>query len=157
MQLFRIAKTEFIRDLSGAGSRVHGGRWNRKGTALVYTSESRALAVLEYLVHVPMALAPAGLGILRIDVPDNIEVKTVQATSLPRNWKAYPPPQDLAAIGTKWALSNETLLLRVPSAMVDDEFNVLINPTHPEFRRVRPHRPEPFVLDQRLLRQTKAR
>jgi RES domain-containing protein len=153
MHLFRIAKTEFIRDVSGAGSRVHGGRWNRKGTALVYTSESRALAALEYLVHVPMALAPAGLSILRIDVPDDTEVKTVDATSLPRNWKAYPPPQNLAAIGTGWALSNETLLLRVPSVVVEDEFNYLINPSHPEFKRIRPHRPQRFALDQRLLKQ----
>lgn len=152
MRLFRIAKTEFIRDLSGAGSRAYGGRWNRKGTALVYTSESRALAVLEYLVHVPLALAPAGLSFLRIDVPDDAEVKTVDAASLPANWKAYPPPQGLAAMGTKWALTNETLLLRVPSVVVEDEFNYLVNPSHPECKRIRPHRPERFSLDQRLLR-----
>ena len=153
MQFFRIARTEFISDLSGAGSRLYGGRWNRKGTALVYTSESRALAALEYLVHVPMALAPAGLSILRIDVPDDIKARTIDATTLPRNWRVYPPPQDLAAIGTKWALSNETLLLRVPSVVVEDEFNVLINPSHHEFKRIRTRRPEPFVLDQRLLGQ----
>lgn len=153
MQLFRIAKTEFVRDLSGAGSRVHGGRWNRKGTALIYTSENRALAALEYLVHVPMALAPAGLSTLRIEVPDNIELTAVDATSLPRDWKAYPPPQDLAAVGTKWALSNATLLLRVPSVVVEHEFNYLINPSHPEFKRIRPHRPQRFFLDQRFLRQ----
>ena len=158
-ELFRIARKEFIRDLSGAGSRVYGGRWNRKGTALVYTSQSRALAALEYLVHVPMALAPAGLSILRIDVTDELaaKVKTVDTASLPRNWRGHPPPQDLAAIGTKWALSKETLLLRVPSAVVEDEFNVLINPAHPEFERIRPHRPKPFVLDPRLLRQAKGK
>jgi RES domain-containing protein len=157
MQFFRIARTEFICDLSGAGSRLYGGRWNRKGTALVYTSESRALAALEYLVHVPMALAPTGLSILRIDVPDDIKARTIDATTLPRNWRAYPPPQDLAAIGTKWALSNETLLLRVPSVVVEDEFNVLINPSHHEFKRIRSRRPEPFVLDQRLLGQKTSR
>ena len=151
MQLFRITRTEFIRDLTGDGSRLYGGRWNRKGTALVYTSETRALAALEYLVHGPMALAPPDLSILRIDVPDDIKVKTIDPTTLPRNWRAYPPPQALPAMGTKWALANRALLLRVPSAVVEDEFNVLINPSHPEFKRIRPRRPERFVLDQRLL------
>lgn len=156
MQLFRIAKTQFIGDLSGTGSRLHGGRWNQKGTALIYASESRALAALEYLVHFPMALVPTDLSILRIDVPDDTDVKTVQMASLPKDWRAYPPPQDLPAIGTKWALSNETLLLRVPSVVVDAEFNYLINPTHPEFKRIRPRRPQAFVLDQRLLGKKRA-
>ena len=153
MQLFRIARTEFIRDLSGTGSRMYGGRWNRKGTALVYTSETRALAALEYLVHVPLALAPPDLSILAIDVPDGTDVKTLEAASLPRDWKTYPPPQALAAIGTKWARAGETLLLRVPSVVVDDEFNFLINPYHPQFKRLRPHPPQPFKLDRRLLEQ----
>jgi len=149
-RLFRIATTQFVRDLSGTGSRLYGGRWNRKGTAVVYTSESRALAALEYLVHLPMALLPSGLRMLRIDVPDDIKVRTIDAASLPRNWRAYPPPQSLAALGTQWATSNETLLLRVPSVVVDDEFNVLINPAHPDFERIRPQPPQSFVLDQRL-------
>jgi len=157
MQLFRIARTEFIQDLSGAGSRMYGGRWNRKGTALLYTSESRALAALEYLVHVPLALAPTDLSILGIDVPDDAQVKTLEAASLPRDWKAYPPPQALAAIGTKWAQSKETLVLRVPSVVVDDEFNFLVNPSHPQFKRLRPHPPQRFKLDQRLLTQTQRR
>jgi RES domain-containing protein len=104
-----------------------------------------------------MALAPTGLSILRIDVPDDVETKTIDAASLPRNWRAYPPPQDLAVIGTEWALSNKTLLLRVPSVVVADECNVLINPSHPEGKRIRPHRPERFALDQRLLKQTKGK
>jgi RES domain-containing protein len=151
MQLFRIARTPFARDLSGTGSRLYGGRWNRKGTALVYTAESRALAALEYLVHLPMALAPADLSMLRIDVPDDVASKTIDPASLPRNWRTYPPPQKLAALGNQWALSNETLLLRVPSAVVEHEYNVLINPSHPEFERVRPQRPRPFTFDPRIV------
>ncbi len=155
MQLFRIARTRFVQDLSGTGSRLYGGRWNRRGTALVYTSESRALAALEVLVHLPMALAPPDLSILRIDVPDDVETKTIDPTSLPRNWRTYPPPQKLATLGSQWALSNETLLLRVPSVVVDDEFNELINPAHPDFKRIRPRGPQPFVLDQRLARRAR--
>jgi RES domain-containing protein len=155
MRLFRIARTGFIQDLSGAGSRMYGGRWNRKGTALLYTSETRALAALEYLVHVPLALAPPDLSLLPIDVPDEIQVKALEAASLPPGWKAYPPPQSLAALGTRWAQSGETLLLRVPSVVVDDEFNYLVNPFHPQFKRLRPHPPKRFTLDPRLLGQRK--
>ncbi|MBM2839324.1 MAG: family phosphorylase, partial [Deltaproteobacteria bacterium] len=66
MDLFRIAKTKYINDLSGNGARVYGGRWNEKGVAVIYTSESRALAALEFLVHTPMALAPKDLSMLTI-------------------------------------------------------------------------------------------
>ena len=151
MELFRIAKTKYINDLSGAGARTYGGRWNHKGVALVYTSESRALAALEYLVHVPMAMAPTNLSIMQLDIPDGIVPEQLDVSFLPSNWKEYPPPQALATLGTNWALSNQSLLLRVPSTIVDQEFNVLINPAHPDFKLIKPSRRESFVFDNRLL------
>ncbi len=151
MRLFRIARSEFIRDITGAGARLYGGRWNLKGTALLYTSETRALAALEYLVHVSMDLAPRGLSILRIDVPEEVAARTVEPDALPADWRSYPSPQELAVLGTRWAESNETLLLRVPSVLVEEEYNVLVNPAHPDFVRIRAGRPSPFALDPRLL------
>ena len=70
MQVYRLAKAKHIRDLSGAGARIAGGRWNLKGTAVLYTAESRALATVEYLVHVPIAIIPRNLRMAAIDVPD---------------------------------------------------------------------------------------
>lgn len=77
MKLYRIATTAHIKDLSGAGARLYGGRWNEKGVAVVYTSESRALAVLEYLVHLPMVFAPGELSIMELKVPDSISPREV--------------------------------------------------------------------------------
>lgn len=100
MKLYRIATTAHIKDLSGAGARLYGGRWNEKGVAVIYTSESRALAVLEYLVHLPMVFAPGELSIMELKVPDFISPREVDRRSLPSDWRSYPALEALAAIGT---------------------------------------------------------
>lgn len=151
MDLFRIAKSEYIEDFSGTGARLYGGRWNEKGVALVYTSESRALAALEYLVHVPMTLTPKDLGIMRIFIPPDIEVETLDFSTLPSDWKSYPARQELRTAGSDWTRSNRSLLLRVPSAVIEREYNVLINPGHPDFKHIEPSSPERFRFDPRLL------
>jgi RES domain-containing protein len=152
MQVFRIAKTKYIKDLTGAGSRTYGGRWNRKGVSLIYTSESRSLAALEFLVHVPASIAPKDLNIVTLDISSQVKPKKLDLAILPRNWRESPPPEELAAIGTEWALSKESLLLRVPSAIIENEFNVLINPSHPDLKLIKLSKPEPFVFDERLIK-----
>ncbi len=151
MELFRIAKTKHIDDLTGEGARIYGGRWNDKGVPLIYTSESRALAALEYLVHAPMVIAPTDLNIAQLVVPDSIIPQQLDITSLPPNWKSYPSPQTLAKIGNNWVLLNQSVLLRVPSAVIEQEFNILINPAHPDFKLIELLSAEPFVFDPRLL------
>jgi RES domain-containing protein len=152
MQLFRIAKTKYIKDLTGAGSRKYGGRWNRKGVGLIYASESRSLAALEFLVHVPASIAPRDLSIVTLDIPPRVKPKKLDLAILPPNWRQSPPPEELATIGTEWAQSNESLLLRVPSAIIENEFNVLINPSHPDLKLIKLSKPEPFVFDERLIK-----
>jgi RES domain-containing protein len=144
MQVFRIAKTKYIKDLTGAGSRTYGGRWNHKGVGLIYTSESRSLAALEFLVHVPASIAPKDLGIVAFDIPPQVKPKKLDLAILPPNWRQNPPPEKLASIGTQWAQSKESLLLRVPSAIIENEFNVLINPLHPDLKLIKLSKPEPF-------------
>lgn len=150
MELFRIAKTRFINDLSGTGARLNGGRWNEKGTAAIYASESRALATLEYLVHLPMDLAPATISLLKIHIPDGIKPEGINLRNLPPDWKTYPAPEALADMGSGWARASGSLLLKVPSALVDEEFNFLINPNHPDFKRVKFSKPKKLILDKRL-------
>lgn len=152
MIVYRIAKARRISDLSGIGAKLYGGRWNNKDTGIVYTSESRSLATVEYLVHVPMSIIPRDLSIASIEIPNLIKRKDVLAGNLPKDWRDYPSPPDLAEIGTKWALLNETLLLRVPSAVVENEFNILINPRHPNMKRITISKIEQFRFDKRLLR-----
>jgi RES domain-containing protein len=98
MIVYRIAKTRHIRDLSGIGAKLHGGKWNNKGTGIVYTSESRSLATVEYLVHVPISIIPGDLSIASIEIPDSIKPKNVLPGNLPKNRRDYPPPLELGII-----------------------------------------------------------
>jgi RES domain-containing protein len=151
MHLYRITRTRYVRDLSGNGARLFGGRWNRKGIGILYTSPTRALATVEYLVHVPVALAPADLSIATLELPDDTSAEKVDPTVLPSGWRRHPPPPELSAVGTKWVqASAHALLLEVPSAVVEGESNVLIDPLHPEMERVRLAEIRPYTLDERL-------
>ena len=149
MKLYRIARSVNIRDLSGEGARLHGGRWNEKGVPVIYLAASPSLAALEFLVHVPIVLAPRDLSICRFDLPDSVSVTRVRKSSLPDDWKTNPPGAGTQEIGTRWALASKSLLLVVPSVLVPDENNILINPQHEEFRRIK-KRVDPFEFDARL-------
>lgn len=152
MVVFRIAKEEYIHDLSGYGARRYGGRWNQKGTSVIYTSESRALASLEFLVHIPPVLIPHDLYIATIEIPNRFTPEVCKTKRLPPNWKEFPPPHRLALIGTNWVLQKKKLLLQVPSALVEDEYNILINPDHPDIRYVKIKKIQKYHFDQRLLK-----
>ncbi|MDO8736279.1 MAG: RES family NAD+ phosphorylase [Thermoleophilia bacterium] len=153
MKLYRIAKSAYIDDSTGAGARMHGGRWNEKGVPVIYAASSASLAALEYLVHLPIVLAPRDLSICRYDLPDNVSVKRVKTSRLLSDWKSSPPVADTQEIGTRWANSGKSLLLFVPSVLVPEEHNVLINPLHPEFRKVK-KRIEAFSFDPRLVKKS---
>jgi len=155
MHLFRIAKTVYIKDLSGAGPRQYGGRWNHKGTAVIYTAETRSLVTLEYLVHVPLPYEPLGLSIATLIVPDGASTRELCLSELPADWNWFPAPGRLAALGSEWVRGNESLLLRVPSAVVDDEFNLVINPGHPEMADVSLGNITTYAFDERLVRRFK--
>jgi RES domain-containing protein len=152
MLVYRIARTRHIRDLSGIGARLYGGRWNHPGTALLYASESRSLATVEFLVHLSMPEAPAGLSIATLEIPDDVRPGEIRPSSLPGNWREHPAPAALAELGTKWARANRGLLLRVPSAVVEGEYNLLINPAHADMPRVAIARVERYRMNSRLAR-----
>ncbi len=151
MKVYRIAKEKYINDLSGTGARLYGGRWNNKGIGIIYTSETRALATVEYLVHAALAMIPTDLCIATLEIPDSITAKEILIPDLPANWRICPAPFELARIGNNWALGNETLLLRVPSVVVEHEFNILINPAHPDIKYVIISHIENYRFDNRLV------
>ncbi len=153
MFLYRISKRAHIKDLSGSGARLYGGRWNHRGVPLVYTSESRSLATVEFLVHVSLPNPPGDLSMATLEVPDGIAPKELDPSSLPKNWRGSPAPIELADLGTQWARSNASLLLRVPSAVVEYEYNILINPMHEDASRVKLVKVVPCKLDERLTRK----
>ena len=146
IKLYRICNTEYINDISGIGARIYGGRWNHSGYPVVYSSGSRSLAALEFLVHVPMALAPDNLSIAEINIVETVERESINQKQLPSNWRGYPAPEQLANIGTKWIKSKSTLLLEIPSAVVDKEINTLINPLHPDIKHVKVAKVEKILL-----------
>ena len=152
MKLFRIAKKPHIEDLSGMGARLYGGRWNHKGVAVVYASGSRALAALEYLVHVPISTIPSDLKMMELLISKRVVPQSIDPSVLPSNWRKYPAPQSLATLGSDWVHSNRSLLLRVPSAVVKNEFNILINPNHEDIKLIKVVELVPFAFDGRLLR-----
>ena len=153
MKVYRIAKAKYIDDLSGTGARLYGGRWNNKGIGIIYTSETRALATVEYLVHVPLAMIPTNICIATLEIPDSITAREILIPDLPANWRSCPGPLELSRLGTEWALGNETLLLRVPSVVVEHEFNILINPSHPDIKHVIISRIENYRFDNRLIKE----
>lgn len=145
-----MALPRYSKDLSGNGARLTGNRWNEKGTPLVYTAENRSLAAFEALVHISLPDILIGWKLVLIGAPKTIVPKEVDLACLPKEWRKSPPPFELAAFGTKWASSMESLLLRVPSAVVMNEFNVIINPLHPDMKLVKIIGEEDFLYDERL-------
>jgi RES domain-containing protein len=153
MVIYRIALKKYIHDLSGKGAKEAGGRWNHKGAAVVYTSERLSLATVEILVHLPLFLTSRNLMLATIHVPDSIVPHAVAIADLPKNWRYDPPPPSLAKIGNQWVSAGKYLLLRVPSAVVDKECNILINPEHPDMKHLSIVNVERFKMDERLLRE----
>ena len=152
MQLYRLCKAEHAATaFSGEGAMLYPGRWHHAGTPIVYTAESRSLAVLEQLVHLGRYRLPPNLVCFTVKVPDDLEVPAIPLRKLPDGWHRYPGPPELRDLGSGWVLAGTSACLAVPSAVVPAERNVLINPRHPDFKRLKIGRPEPFALDERLL------
>lgn len=152
MIVFRLSKKEFINDLSGRGAEKTGGRWNSKGVPILYTAASRALAVVEVIVHVPVGIIPVNYQLATIEIPDD-SVLNVDIKDLPKNWATNPFTRHTQDIGNNFIKTNNHLVLKAPSASVPGDFNYLINPRHPEFNHIKIKTIEPFVFDVRLFRK----
>ncbi|PWK77954.1 RES domain-containing protein [Mucilaginibacter oryzae] len=150
MILYRIVKCHYANDLSGTGARLYGGRWNSEGRAMLYTASSRALAVLEVLVHLQPLIIPDDFCLTEIQVPDR-EVATLDMDLLPDNWRDIDAPLKLRDFGDAFIKELKHLLMRVPSSIVPDEYNYLINPLHPDVDQVKLIKRLPFRFDQRLI------
>jgi RES domain-containing protein len=132
----------------GEGARLVGGRWNSSGTRTIYISSTTSLAVLEMLAHLQGALTLPRYVLIACDF-DGALVEDV--AKLPEDWRRYPAPPQLQLIGDQWARSGWSTVLRVPSAIVDEESNYLLNPEHRDFSKIKISESEPFALDLRLL------
>lgn len=152
MIVWRIARAA-RQALDGEGARLNGGRWNREGRPVVYTSASLSLAALELLVHLDPPVAPSDLVAMEIDVPDDdgLGAYVDPAQFPPGDWREYPAPEWQAELGDLWLDDGDLLWLAVPSAIVPEEHNVIVNPQHPRMKDVRIVSTRPFGFDLRLL------
>ena len=119
-------------DLGGAGAKITGGRWNSVGTPLIYSATNISLATLETVLHLRSGGLPFNRFLVRIDVPDDVWAARVVLDPLPGGWDAVPPGMTSRTAGDAWVASSSSALLLVPSVIVPDEYNVLINPQHPD-------------------------
>lgn len=139
-------------DLSGAGAQATGGRWNPQGTAVVYASATRALACLETVVHLSAGGLPLNRYLVEIDIPEDIWTAAPRETlaTLRVGWDAEPPGRASIGFGAAWLDAGSSAVLFVPSAVVPEEFNILINPRHPDTRRITATKQRRWTYDPRL-------
>ncbi|MBI4207265.1 MAG: RES domain-containing protein [Betaproteobacteria bacterium] len=153
MIVYRICKARYAKTaFSGAGGREASGRWHYKGQPILYAAATLSLAALEYLVHLGRRDAKVALVSVEAAIPEAVVVEVVEVASLPKNWNSSPPIEATMALGTRWCVGLRSAVLKVPSAIVPGEFNFLLNPQHPDFKRIKLSKPEPFSFDPRLLK-----
>ena len=158
MRIFRVLRAAYAHaPFDGEGAYRYGGRWSSPGTRLAYASEHQSLAMLEYFVHLDPEDPPDDLVLATAEVPESLSREPVEARALPADWRDVPAPRELAQIGDEFAKKAENCLLFVPSALAVSENNVLINPQHPEFRKIAVNKAEPLQYDPRMFRKTTRR
>ncbi len=150
MIVYRLAKTTYSHDLSGKGAEKAGGRWNSRGVAMVYTSESRALCAVEIAVHTPLGILPNDFQLITIEIPEVIKIYKIQQKELPPDWDSIPHSGKTQVLGDDFIKENEFGVMKVPSAVVKGDSNYLINPNHKDAGKIKILKAEPFIFDQRI-------
>lgn len=141
MRVFRIAKKKWIKDMSGRGAELSGGRWNLKGTPALYTSDSLALCVCEVLVHTDKDIPPANMYYAELEIPDAL----ISDTYVDFDWS-----KDSTALGTELLRRENELAIRVPSLVVPEGYNVIVNPRHTNLVKIKTIAVKPFQFDSRF-------
>lgn len=148
MIIYRLAVEKFSRDISGTGAKLMGGRWNIPGLPVLYTTESISLSVLEILVNTERQFIPNTYQLLKLNVPDNVVNTTIVKEKLKEQWK--DDFEYTQWIGSEFLRQKKALMLKVPSAVIDEENNFLFNPEHPDFKKLKILAINNFQFDKRL-------
>ncbi len=147
MIVYRLSKEIYADDLSGKGAEIAGGRWNSKGNAALYTAQSIALCVAEIAVHIPLGILPKDYRLTHIEIPD---IDFLELKRLPKDWNSFPHIHDTQKIGDRFLKERKFLIMKIPSAAVQGEFNYIINPRHQDFSGIKIKKIEKFTFDDRL-------
>jgi RES domain-containing protein len=149
---WRICKKQHaVSAFNGEGAYLFGGRWNSPGVSVVYVASTRSLAVLEMAVHLDRTTLLASFVLISCEFDERL-VTTLDRRDLPTLWRSDPPPTELAAIGDAWVKQALSAVLAVPSAIIEEEANFLLNPAHPDFSKITIGDRQDFVFDLRLIK-----
>jgi RES domain-containing protein len=152
MIVYRITKKEHAA-LDGMGGLFGPGRWHKKGNPVIYTSEHASLAAWEKIVHVAsFENLPDDLLLIKIEIPGSIEIQKVPKKILVPGWNDFPYSSETINFGTSFLRKKEYLALKVPSVIIPNEFNVILNPLHPDIQKCKIISSAPFVFDERILK-----
>ncbi len=153
MQVWRIGKARFAASaFTGEGARLYSGRWNPAGVRMVYTSPSLALAAIEFFVHLDPSVAPDDLVSTAAAFPSSpTMLHRVRLEDLPSDWRTIDNPA-LQIIGDDWIDARNSVALEVPSVAVEGEWNVLLNPEHPDFAKITLSQSKLFHFDKRMFK-----
>ena len=152
MEVFRLSRKQFSSILSGKGSAIKGARWNSVGVELIYTASNRSLAMAEVAVHFSIATIPSDFLMITIFIPDSISLKQLNVEDLPVNWNSFPHPVSTQKIGDKFASENKFCVFRIPSVVTRGDHNLLINPYHKDFKKIKIISAEKFPFDKRIFK-----
>lgn len=158
MRVFRIEREKYLKQtLQGVGAALSEGfRWNSLSTYMVYTAQSRSLAMLEIAMHLDLSEdLPNDRYFVEIEIPKAVSVLALQKSDLPEAWDAKPPLVETQNIGDEFVLRKEAAVLRVPSAIIHEEFNYLINPNHSESSKIKVVSTKLLQFDNRLSQNIK--
>lgn len=141
-------------DMSGIGAEKDGGRWNSKGKRVVYTASTRALACLETVVHLGGSSLPLNRYLVRIEIPDDVwsARRIVAWDTAPVGWDALPTGKASLDFGDQWLSSLASCIMEVPSIVVREEPNILINPGHPDAARINASKVRKWEYDSRIIK-----
>jgi RES domain-containing protein len=152
MEVYRLSREKFAGTLSGIGAALKGARWNSPGVEMVYTAANRSLAMAEVIVHFTLATIPDDYVMMTIFVPDDADIYNLSAADLPKDWNAWPHSVSTQTIGDRFVMDNKYPILRVPSAVTQGDYNLLINPRHPDFKRIDIIEIKKFPFDSRIFK-----
>ena len=152
MKVYRLARKKYAEELSGVGAAKYGNRWNTKGVEIIYTAQSRALAMAEVLVHLSLETLPSDFQMIQIEIPDSIKIESLSIRQLQTNWNSFPASVVTQQLGDAFIENNKNLVLKVPSAVVKGDYNYLINPKHPKFNQIKITEISDFPFDHRIFK-----
>lgn len=152
MEVFRLARKKYPIDLNGKGAAMFGARWNFKGTEIVYIAQNRALAMAEVLVHLSLSSLPKDFVMITIDIPDAVSIEFLDEKKLQKDWNVFPNSFSTQVLGEDFIKRNEFCVMKVPSAVVKGDFNILINPYHQDFKLIKIIDQTDFPFDKRIFK-----